>query len=339
MNDTIKLEDGVADFVDQVRARLADLTADERAELTDGLEADLGDLVAERGPDALGDPATYAAELRAAAGFSPTMGKVHEKRELSAAVHAALDSAHESWNRLLDALPQSPRPFVESLRPVWWVLRAATAWMLVLGGTLRDGSILSLGALLLAVLVSVQLGRGSWGLDRMRSSAFLRVVLLGLNGFAVVVTPAAFASTLPVSSSDGDYGISVPAGGITTDEGEQVTNIYPFDANGQPLTGVQLFDQQGKPINLGEDGFCCPVEGQAVYPWLSNGEAKFNVFPQPMGKGDFDGMRLPDAWTSDTPPSIALPPIESAPKVGLPTDAQPTATAEPTTASKPQPAG
>ena len=56
MNDTIGLAPEVDAFVAAVRARFADLDADEREDLLDGLEADTADLVAERGPEALGDP-------------------------------------------------------------------------------------------------------------------------------------------------------------------------------------------------------------------------------------------------------------------------------------------
>ncbi|MCW2853652.1 MAG: hypothetical protein JWM84_3316, partial [Nocardioides sp.] len=55
-------------FVADVRARLADLSDDEREELLGGLEADLSDQVAD-GAVVLVDPAAYAAELRAAAGL------------------------------------------------------------------------------------------------------------------------------------------------------------------------------------------------------------------------------------------------------------------------------
>lgn len=334
MNDTIKLEDGVADFVEQVRARLADLTVDERAELTDGLEADLAEQVAERGSSVLGDPATYAAELRAAAGFSPVMGKVREKRELSAAIHAALDSAHDHWNRLLDALPGAPRPFLESLRPAWWVLRAVVAWLLAQASGYPFFALDPKWFAVLAVFVvlSVQLGRGAWGTGELvRRSVLARLALVVLNGFAVVALPVSFAHAEDslVQENAWQYQDEVHEPGVLGLDGEPVTNIYPFDANGQPLKGVQLFDQKGRPVNLGGEGFCCFEEGTATYPWLSNGEAKFNVFPQPMGKGDVDGQRLPDAWTSDTPPSIPLYPIDDAPKVVLPTDPQPSPAATP----------
>ncbi len=78
MNDTMRLDvrDEVDAFVAEVERRLADLTAEERDELVGGLRADLADRLADHdGPEppeqVLGDPASYAAELRAAAGFPP----------------------------------------------------------------------------------------------------------------------------------------------------------------------------------------------------------------------------------------------------------------------------
>ena len=50
-------------FLAKVRAELADIDADDLADITDGLEADLGELVAERGPASLGDPVEYAGVL------------------------------------------------------------------------------------------------------------------------------------------------------------------------------------------------------------------------------------------------------------------------------------
>jgi len=70
MNDTTRLEvrPEVADFLDKVRARLSDLTDEEREELLGGLEADLSELVSDGGSVAeLGDPRAYADELRSAA--------------------------------------------------------------------------------------------------------------------------------------------------------------------------------------------------------------------------------------------------------------------------------
>ena len=35
-------------------------------------------------------------------------------------------------------------------------------------------------------------------------------------------------------------------------DGSAITNIYAYDAEGEPLAGVLLYDQHGRPIELGE---------------------------------------------------------------------------------------
>ena len=67
MTTTLDVNPTVADFATAVRRSLADLDAEDLSDLTDGLEADLADKLADGAE--LGDPAAYAAELRAAAGL------------------------------------------------------------------------------------------------------------------------------------------------------------------------------------------------------------------------------------------------------------------------------
>ncbi|RJS44886.1 hypothetical protein [Nocardioides cavernaquae] len=353
MNDTAKLEvrPGVAEFVEQVRARLADLTAEERTELTDGLGADLHELVAERGPEALGDPTAYAAELRAAAGFSPTMGKVRDKRELSAAIHAALDSARGKWDALVEGLPGDPWGLIQAVRPAWWILRAWLALQLVDlvwgNGGLNLGlsvvpSLLGWGAPLLAVasIVSVQIGRGKLWPGKARGNAAVRLLLLALNAVAIAVIPVTFTSVFTPAKASiwypelTDGGSAHLEGGIQVD-GRNVTNLFPYDASGKPLKGVQLFDQDGQPVSIDESRMWDEGEELFIgYPWLSNGEARFNVFPVPEGHVGAMEERDASAWTSDNPPAIPAYPLESAPEVGLPTDPEPAAAPEPATAPK-----
>ena len=62
----------VQEYVSAVRAALSDLSLEEVEDLTAGMDADLGELLAERGGTlevALGSPQAYAAELRTAAGL------------------------------------------------------------------------------------------------------------------------------------------------------------------------------------------------------------------------------------------------------------------------------
>ena len=170
----------VAAFVAEVRARLADLPPEERQELTDGLEADLCDLVAEAGPEALGDPDAYTRELRAAAGLDPVTVRVAgHGRPLGERVARLLDASHARWDRAVGGLPGRPWEFVQTLRPLWWVTRAWVAVELLdlwFGGAPyayvpRVGS-LGLVLTVLAVVASVQVGRGRlWPGTRVRSSA------------------------------------------------------------------------------------------------------------------------------------------------------------------------
>ena len=75
---TVACETDVAQYAEAARAALADLGPDQVDDLTDGLEANLADALADDGRarrgslfDEFGPPDVYAAELRAAAGLAP----------------------------------------------------------------------------------------------------------------------------------------------------------------------------------------------------------------------------------------------------------------------------
>jgi hypothetical protein len=181
-------------YVDEVRKALADLSDDVREELTEDLGVDLAELVDERGSDVLPSPQQYAAELRAAAGLAPGSGRVRE-RAFARAVTDSVDAAHAHWDRLLDALPAGgPRGFLTAVQPVWWVARAWVAWMVA--QDLRQPSVELNGpwiaVLVVFVVASVQLGRRSWGVDRLlTASVVARLLLVALNIGAVAALPDA----------------------------------------------------------------------------------------------------------------------------------------------------
>ncbi|MFZ5849062.1 MAG: HAAS signaling domain-containing protein [Actinomycetota bacterium] len=346
MNEpTIRLETRpeITDFVERVRARLADLSDEDREELVGGLEADIAELVADGGTVAeLGDPRAYADELRAAAGLENHRGSSEvagaPRRPLGERIAAALDDVR----RDLGELTRGPRlqgaaAFLLSLRPVWWVLRAWVAVQLValvfwggqagavpmLGGPLV-GSILWL----VAVVVSVQIGRGVlWpgsGPDRPVAT---RVVLVGLNAFAIVMLPLV-AEQLP---SDGVWDQAgyvenyiEPTEGLVLD-GDLVRNVFPYDVEGRPLEGVQLFDQDGNPLSVagwaGEEYDDTGSRVSVVYPWFNGEKQLFNVFPLPRrSQSTFrEGSELqPDAWVSNNPPVLPNAPLAVVPPATLP---------------------
>ncbi|WP_426244077.1 hypothetical protein [Nocardioides sp. LHG3406-4] len=328
--NTASIAPEVAQFASAVRAQLADLTPDEREELAGGLEADLADLVDERGVEALGEPVAYAQELRGAAGLPPAMGKALDRRPLGEAIDARLDLGRERWDRAVTGLPGSPWEFVTSLRPAWWLLRAYVAvqtldyaldgnydlaWVPTLGG-------LEWPLLIVAAVLSVQLGRGRLWPAAGWALGLARLVLLALNVLAVVMIVPIFGSLPNVSWQSIGYAQADPvsSGAGITSNGNDVSNIYPYDAEGQPLVGVQLFDQDGKPLKVDEF-----VQGGDystwAYPWTNVNGKVWNAFPMPEAKYDTAGYccdRMPSPWTSDTPPTFPRPPLDQVPSVSIP---------------------
>lgn len=265
MNDMTRLDvhPEVHDFVARVRAQLLDLDSEEQQELTFGLEADLADLVAEQGPEALGDPRAYAEELRTAAGHDPVMRRAVGQRGFPQAVSAAIDSTHASWNRLLDSLPGDLRGFLTALAPVWWVVRAWVAWMVVqdVRGPVFMTTIPHLVLLAVFLVVSVQLGRGAWRADRLlRRSVLARLLLIGLNVFAVTMTPGAVDRTVWQVAEERAWQFG--GNGDVTDRGvnpavityrdQQACVLHVFDGNGNRIRDGYVWDATGQrrlPMN------------------------------------------------------------------------------------------
>lgn len=207
--------DVVTAFAASVRARLGDLTAEERDELAADLEADLRDLVAERGVASLPDAEAYATELRVAGGFT-ARAPSHQKVPLADHVSVLLDSAHHRWDALVGDLPGHPCELVVALRPTWWVFRAWVALSavdLVLGGGAYGlglsvvPSLLGWGwpLLALATLVSVLVGTGRvWP---GRGGAWARMTLLTLNLLAIGTAPVALSSVTTAAEVVRWYGL------------------------------------------------------------------------------------------------------------------------------------
>jgi hypothetical protein len=116
----------IAAFAAAVRDALADLPEEERDELTDGLEADLSESLAEDLRRTLPDPVAYAAELRAAAGLPAPSRKRGTFAGLAGSWRDTVADVRIAIRRnpaLAGALD-----FASTLRPIWWVLRA---WLAV----------------------------------------------------------------------------------------------------------------------------------------------------------------------------------------------------------------
>jgi hypothetical protein len=270
-----------------VRAQLDDLTPDVVEELAGGLDADLADLAAESDQPLgmrLGDPARYAAELRAAADLPERRLPMQR-----AGLRSRLSAARSEQLRALQANPWWPTlaSVGRDLRPVWWVLRAWVAWQLLhamgiqrpIGGL--PHSLAGWLSLLLLVAGSIALGRGLFR----QWKAVGTLVAVG-NGFALLMVPFALAwSTQDRPLDYYNYVESVPStqDGLWLD-GNQLTNLFPYGPDGEPLAGVTLLDQDGRPVELtwqGDGSIDANGHFSLQMPWrTADGDIRYNVFPQ-----------------------------------------------------------
>jgi hypothetical protein len=311
----------VADFAAAVRAALSDLPADEVDELTDGLEADLHERLMDASSASateLGDPVAYATELRTAAGLPA--------RASTAAPLFSFSKLREWWDELRTATADIPgagsiASFLIALRPVWWVLRAWIAYVVLAtfithtNETLPSTFLRAIAFAALAV-VSVQFGRGKW-----LSNRWIRRLFIAGNVIAVLAIP--FVVGLAANQIANDLYVVADdyvEPGMFRD-GTQITNIFAYDSQGNPLTNVQLFDQEGNPLSTGFDGqdylWTPAPDGTDAYLVPNNdvvGRPGWNVFPlDSIGDDGFDpddGNVLPDAArTPVTPPFLIVAPL------------------------------
>lgn len=318
----------VAHYVAAVRAALADLGPEDVDDLTGGMEADLGELLAERGgslEESLGAPEAYAAELRSAAGLPPAAA-TPEVRQVD--VGAWLAARREGLRGLQQRHPwfAATTDFLVTLRPAWWVLRGlalATVVVAVLG--IADAALVpqSAAAWLVAgvlVVLSVLFGRGVGGPRRFRRPL---AVLAG-----VVAVPALLVAGLEPSSSDQtvyvDNGFPAGSGTGLSLDGTPVDNVYVYDRDGHRLQDVRLFGSDGRSLVL--DRTTDRNDPGAVLPGRSDvyGQWWTNVFPRPWTVGGDPYGLDPQADPSSSsyvggeqwkaPPSVApLAPLAPSP--------------------------
>ncbi|MEO8261197.1 MAG: hypothetical protein ABI566_01395 [Pseudolysinimonas sp.] len=269
----------VAVFAAAVRSALSDLPPDELDELTDGLEADLTERVDESGLD-LGDPAAYAEELRAAAGYPPRSARTHIGGTLPN-LRTLGDNVRRNWAQLLVERPlvASIAAFVLTLRPLWWVFRGVGVHA-ALAAFFGVNALTWWPIALAFVVLSVQVGRG-WMLHR----AWVRWAMRVASVVALLAAPVLLNLTI-IAANNSNYEMYEPEAyypqGLTRD-GMQIDNIFAYDAAGEPIDQVQLFDQDGNPLNLVGDisaEFWGAQDGSMVVPSGDvPGRVGWNVFP------------------------------------------------------------
>ncbi|WFE38474.1 hypothetical protein [Micromonospora sp. WMMD998] len=245
----------ITDYVDRVRAALADLPPTLRDELTEDLPEHLAEVAAE-GDDALvdrlGTPEAYAAELRAAAGAGEGQrpARFHRLAEVREQAVTQLRLMDRQLGPVLGH--ETVSDFLRPLRPAWWLVRGWLAALLVsamtdgqVGLVPRLGTNTSAGLLVLigAVVASVWWGHRSAGLAGWpRRLHHLGTAALLLFSVAVLAE------------------VDQRAGGVNPADYEQVSvdhrydrieDVFVYDQQGRLIRDAQLFDQNGVPIRLG----------------------------------------------------------------------------------------
>lgn len=349
-------------YLDEVRALLADLPADERDELLDDLAVHLREVRAETDEpleQALGNPADFAAELLASSGHR----SASHRRGLWPPV-PGLDRAQRRWERLLGSAAwrwmQVLRP---ELVPGWWVLRGYLG-VLLLVELLSDRSgsfpvpriggspLLGLVAVAGGIVASVQLGRRS--ADR-RTPLWVWVLdaLVVLSSLGVLSSLNPSPEYVYVEDAHNEPSAT---GALTQPDGTTITNLFAYDAEGRLLDGVLLYDQDGTPVEVAPDHGSMPytddglpvstdyrlyVNGAEVrnaYPldqrveeWRSGPDGSQRVVPVPVRPPAITTPRLAPEETATTSTSTtstpitsttSAPPEESAPD-GSPAEAPP----------------
>lgn len=256
---TTTTTDRVRDFVAAVGEHFTDLPDADREELLGDLEQHLGELAAEA-PDAfeaeLASPAAYASELRAGAGL--TEGGAKRPGRIGRLSTAVRDRVRT----VLDHQRTAPvREFLPMLRPAWWVVRAwapLVVLALVASGGTRHWSrhllipgrnLFGLVALAAAVTFSVRAGLASRDDGRVwrivdRVAAFAVAVVVWV---AMTATPGQTVYVEGFVDDGPAYQL------LAHPDGEGITNLYVYDAEGRLLEDVFVFDGSGRPVEIGAD--------------------------------------------------------------------------------------
>lgn len=319
-------------YLAAVREALDDLPPTDREDLVEDLPGHLLETAADAGlplERTLGTAQAYAAELRASAGLPPRGAvqgpgsrRATPRRRLrdSLVTFAAsvADLVHARGRRLSAVVAELPYgrsvlAFLPELRPGWWVLRGylAVALLAAFGIffsiglapflTLFGSDLLGLLAVVVAIVVSVRLGRRSSAMPLRRrqllATGNVALVALCVLGGLALRDRLGYSDDVVYASAQAGY-LTGPQGGIS--------NLYAFDASGRPLRDVQLFDQDGRPLDTlllaAPDGsYAEPVRARDEY-----GAEVLNVFPRTL---------VTETWgPTGQPTTVPVPPPVISPR-------------------------
>lgn len=306
-------------YLKEVAPHLEALPEEERVELLEDLAQHLREIAAEEGGplrERLGPPGAYAAELLATAGVTPH-GRARPR----------LLNRGTAWFERMkrSVVGQEAVRLTPVLRPAWWVGRAYLAVLLL--GTIDHGGpsggipvphlagnpALGLLGVALAIPVSVRLGQRL--LPRAsRLAVIAGNVVLALFALSLLGTTSSSAAN-DVGPPEGQPLGRAFSGCLATGDGQRITNLYAYDAEGRLLDPVLLYDQAGQPI----DNLCPEYDDRGrrlstEYRRDLNGAPVINAFPRrqsayvrPEPPLSRPGFTDPDPTVPVTPPAVVIP--------------------------------
>lgn len=314
MSHAAMTSDDVDRYADAVLAELSDLPEDERADLVEDLGQHLREVAAEGEGTLvaqLGEPAAYAAELRASAGLG---GRGPAPRDWRRELRESWAEAGARARSLPGAAPVLD--FLPELRPGWWFLR----------GPLLLGALtvvpLHAGVSLPLVVAAAAAAAGSVAVGRRRPRGLARAavvvanVLAGWFGLWLLLTllNTGVPSAEAVSYEYEEVPIASPF--LTHPGGEPITNLYVYDSQGEPLEDVYVFDGGGRPVEVGPLDVSPIPEIETDYDRAPDGTPLTNRYPldqylrSPDGPGGFGS--LPSRRPRPAP-EVAIPGVGARP--------------------------
>jgi hypothetical protein len=305
-----KQANDVASYATAVRAALESLPDAERESLLEDLENHLAEVASESDlslQERLGTPEAYAAELRSAYGAGSDTANTGQRKRFRDRFDPLVKalSGTLAYRELHGVLPE--------LRPGWWVLRAylvvlVFAFVFRDGGNLRPipnpfsrGGLLQIVATLVAVVISVRLGRRGMPTNRGWRGA-VRAVNVGIALLALPVLVS--MGTGYTYSYSNDYSSDPYYSAASAAYYASFTNIYAYSKDGTPLKDVLLYDQDGRPLVPSKSDIVIDVPNGA------DGLPIPNAYP--LNERDLNGNPV-------VPPRVALPPWQTTAPTPSPT--------------------
>ena len=261
----------VEKFISEIEEFLQDLGPELRGdilrEVRENLEARAED---ESGELSLPNSREYANELRQAAGLEPVAPQKKVFKEFIAGIQERLDAS---------PVAIAVRNFLRPFKPLFWVALGISAFgfiqLYILGDSPYIGVPSNLEQWLVWIVIilgSVWVGSKNFGplLRRIRAlaviAAFIPMAIMfqGIT-YGVVTTIDELVNGNPALRTTGLIYNGLP-----------VTNIFPYDAEGNLLRDVRLVDDQGRPLNSSAEKLVTPIVEE-----LEDGNLKITGYLRP----------------------------------------------------------